>query len=358
MRKIILIVLLVLLFVCTSLYIYNKRSMVVLNSNLGQQEESVNKFKDELKIDPSTSAITNLEQMNIANDKELKKLKSVFDSQDQEVPLDVSDKGIYFFESVYATTKLLERKAATQKMIIPPINFAVDVPKDEDIPYLLKQLEMIEDVVSIIIEAGQCDIESITPRLLDKEERMLSFNKQSIQITMGIYPNSLVKVFSDINSHIPLYLIEELSVKSSEENRLRVSFIISRVYTGLSLADIAEFKNKDILDLNVIYPLNLEFESFAKRDPFFKYREAVKETSVVERPAIVGRTGPQFTYKGNIYINDKLVGIIEDNWKKSVCFSGAGDVCSGYEVLNVEEKKIVLFKDGQEIVIMKGASNE
>jgi hypothetical protein len=136
------------------------------------------------------------------------------------------------------------------------------------------------------------------------------------------------------------------------------------VLTDSSLADIAEFKNKDVKDLNVIYPLKESAGEFGARNPFFKFQPVVKETAATAQQAaampaaVVVDPGPQFTYKGNMVMNNKLIGIIEDNWQKDVCFVQAGDTCSGYKVSSVEDKKAVLSKDGQEIILMKGAENE
>jgi hypothetical protein len=66
---------------------------------------------------------------------------------------------------------------------------------------------------------------------------------------------------------------------------------------------------------------------------------------------------PQFTYKGSINSGNKLVGIIEDNWQNKVCFSQAGDLCSGYKVTKIEDAKATLSKDNQEVILIKGANN-
>lgn len=366
MKKNILIILIILLAVAVLLYGYGKRSLAVLSEDLNKQEEAIKKYKQEAEISPDADAISKLEKDSAQSEKELKKAKSIFDSKGTELPADVSDKGIYFFESLYATNKLLERKATTKRMVAPPVNFSVDIPKETDIPYLLKQIEMIEQAMGIIIDGGNCEIESIAPIPLDMENKVLDFNKISMQATMYIDANSFVRALSEVNSHIPLYIVEELSVKSLDTNKLKVNFILSRILTDASLSEIAEFKSKDIKSLNVIFPLDSDIKSFSTRNPFFRYKKFVKKDKIpaaaqvaaVAAPVAVVSRGPQFTYKGNIDMNGNIVGIIQDNWKDDVCFSQVGDTCSGFKVISLKEKEVTLSKDEQEVVLMKGAEDE
>lgn len=357
MRKYILIILLFLLIVAVFLHFQIKIKIMALNKNLNKQEELIRQYQDKSGLIPGALVVTQLEKANSLGDKELKKMTAIFDSKKKELPADVSDKGIYFFESLHSTMKTLERKATLKKMILPPVDFSVDIPQEEDIPYLLKQIEMIDDIMGIIIETGKCEAETIRPMPIDKTKKILDFNKLSIQIALKIDSDSFVKVLSQLNSHVPLYLIEELTCSSIDLNRLHVNLVVSRILTGLSLEDVAEFKNTELFDLNSLYPLDKDFKSFGKRNPFFRYREAVKNASSPDSTKEASSV-PQFTYKGNIHMTDKLVGIIEDNWQGKTCFVEAGDACSGYKVFNIEEKKAILSKDGQEIILLKGANNE
>jgi hypothetical protein len=250
------------------------------------------------------------------------------------------------------------------------VDFSVDVPREEDIPYLLKQIEMIDDIMGIIVGVGKCEVATIRPLPLDKTKKFFDFEKLSLQIVLTCDANALVSVLSEINRHAPVYFVEELSLVSVEPPRLKVSLVISRVLTGVSLEDIAEFKSKEIFDLNSVYPLDVDFKTFSKRNPFFRAKDLVKgeDVSVSPEASLASSNGtsaakgakavPQFTYKGSINTGDKLVGIIEDNWQSKVCFSQVGDLCSGYQVTKIEDAKATLSKDNQEIILLKGANNE
>ena len=366
MKKKIFIISIILLAAAVALYGHGKRTMIILSEDLNRQEEDIKKYKQEAELSPGSEAIAELKKESVQSEKELKKAKSVFDSKVTELPADVSDKGIYFFESLYATNKLLERKATAKRMVAPPVNFSVDIPEETDIPYLLKQIEMIEQVMSIVIDGGNCEIESIAPIPLDMENKVLDFIKISMQATMYIEANALVRALSEISSHIPLYIVEELSVKSVETNKLKVNFTVSRILTDASLDEIAEFTGRDIKNLNVIFPLDSDVKSFSTRNPFFRYKKFVKEERVpaaaqvvaIPAPVAVVKRGPQFTYKGIIDMNGNIVGIIKDNWKDDTCFSQSGDTCSGYKVISIEDKEVKLSKDEEEIILMKGAEDE
>lgn len=361
MSKYVLIILVILLIVGIFLHSQSKKEIVTLSSDLDKQEELVGRFQEETGIIPQALAITKLEEASALNDKERMKALALFDTKEEELPVDVSDKGIYFFESLHASLKLLEREATSKKMILPPVDFSVDIPQKEDIPYLLKQIEMIDDIMGIIVNVGKCEIITIRPTPIDKTKKIFDFNKLSIQIVLKIDSDFLIKVLLEFNRHIPIYLVEEFSAVAIEPNRVKVSFVASRILTGLSLEDISEFKNKQIFDLDDFYPADIDFDSFSERNPFFRDKDLIKETSssassppTTPVPTKGGKPIPQFTYKGSINMKDKLVGIIEDNWQKKVCFAALGDVCSGYKVTKIEDRKAILFKDNQEIILTKG----
>jgi len=360
-RKYVLIVLAILLVVSIFLHSQSKRTISALIKEFNKQEESIQMYQEETDIAPGSSSIAKLKDSEELNKEELQKVLSIFDTKEEELPLDISDKGIYFFQSLHASLKLLEREATSKKMILPAVDFSVDIPQEEDIPYLLKQIEMIDDIMGIIIKIGKCEISAIRPNPIDNTKKILDFNKLSVQIVLNIDSNSLIKVLSELNKFIPVYLIEEFSAVTIEQNRLKISFVVSRILTDLSLEDVGEFRNKKILDLDQLYPQDIDFSSFSKRNPFFRDKDLIKNevipTTTATPAAVVSKDGkstPQFTYKGSIYMKKKLVGIIEDNWQDKTCFAELEDLCSGYKVMQVEDGRAVLSKDNQEIILLKG----
>lgn len=370
MRKYILIILAVLLLLVIFLRLQSKRKVAVLRNELIKQEEIISKYQDKTGIIPSSAAITKMKDANATNERELKKILGIFDTGEANLPEDVSDKGIYFYQLLHNSMKQLEREATSKKMVLPPVDFSIDVPRDEDIPYLLKQIEMIDDIMGIVIRAGKCEIATIRPLVFDRTKKSFDFEKLSLQIVMTIDTDALVNVLSQINSHAPVYFIEDFSAVAVVAPQVKVSIVLSRILTGVSLDSVAEFKNKEIFDLNSIYPLDIDLKSFAKRNPFFRTKDLKKEeagssadsTAAAKQTAQTAAEGakptPQFTYKGNINTGDNFVAIIEDNWQSKVCFSKEGDLCSGYKVTKIEDKKAVLSKDKQEIILLKGADNE
>ncbi|MDD5617585.1 MAG: hypothetical protein PHG69_00685 [Candidatus Omnitrophica bacterium] len=364
MRKYILIALVILSAVSIFLNFHEKRKMVSLNSDLKRQEELIRKYQSDTGIIPGSVAIVRLKDSSASSEKELNKVLGVFDSKKTILPKDISDKGLYFFQSLHNTMKLLEREATSKKMVLPPVDFSTDVPRETDIPYLLKQLEMIDDIAGIIINVGKCEIATIKPLAIDKTKKFFDFEKLSLQVVLTIDSNALLGVLMEINKHAPVYFMEEFSIVAVEPPRLKVNFVASRILTGVSLEDVAEFRNKEIFDLNNIYPLDVSIKSFSKRNPFFRSRDlaageaASLAASSGQSVTKGGKPVPQFTYKGSINTGDKIVGIIEDNWQSKVCFAQAGDLCSGYKVTKIEDAKAVLSKDNQEIILSKGANNE
>jgi len=368
MRKYILIVLAVLVALSIFLRFNSKSKIISLNNELKKQEEIIRKYQEGSGIVPSSLAITKLNDANKLNEKNLKKVLGVLDTKDSELPKDVSDKGLYFFQSLHNIMKLLEREATSKKMVLPPVDFSVDVPREEDIPYLLKQIEMIDEIVSIIVNTGKCEIATIRPLPVDKTKKFLNFEKLSLQIILNIDSNALVSIMSELNKHVPVYFIEEFSAVAIEPPRLKVSFVTSRILTGVSLEDVPEFKSKEIFDLNGFYPLDVNFKSFSKRNPFFRTKDLTAAENMSSSTPVTGPSAgtpakkttkpvPQFTYKGSINTNNKLVGIIEDNWQSKACFAQVGDLCSGYKVTKIEDAKATLSKDNQEIILIKGANN-
>ncbi|MDD5355931.1 MAG: hypothetical protein PHY56_05315, partial [Candidatus Omnitrophica bacterium] len=124
MRKYILIVLAVLLLLVIFLRFNSKRRIAVLRNELIKQEEVLRKYQDKTGITPSGAAIMKIKDADAANKKELKKILGIFDTGKADLPQDVSDKGIYFFQLLHNSMKLLEREATSKKMVLPPVDFS------------------------------------------------------------------------------------------------------------------------------------------------------------------------------------------------------------------------------------------
>ena len=355
MKKYIIIVLVILTVISALSFLGKKKKVASLGKNLEKEQQLIRKYQDESGITVDKLAITNLKATNSNNEKELLKISSLFDLKIEEMPKETSDTGLYFFQLLQATMKSLERKAAAKKMVIPPVTFSTDAPKVEEIPYLLKQVKMIEDTMGAIIDAGKCEVETIKPLPIDSKKQMFGFQKISIQFGLNINSDSFLVVLSELNKHIPVYLVESLSITSIDQGRLKINMTVSSVLTGRSIEDVPELKEKQIADLDILYPLKVDMRSFDKRNPFFRFSDNTKENEAGPSKSKVSQQ-PQFLYKGSIDMKTKLTAIIQDQWQNKACFAVVGDICSGYKVVNIEEKKVTLDKDGQEITLTKGAT--
>ena len=115
------------------------------------------------------------------------------------------------------------------------------------------------------------------------------------------------------------------------------------------MKDIDKLKIADTLD---------SYTLLLKRSPFFKVRPKV-QTKVTE-PILVKKIAKQVVlkYKGRVIMGSNVMVIIEDQGTGKSTFVKEGDKVGDFEVLSIDEARVVLKKKGGEEIILSATKKQ
>ena len=125
-----------------------------------------------------------------------------------------------------------------------------------------------------------------------------------------------------------------------------------------SKAKAKDFKDKWDLDKIEAADSVDRYGPISKRSPFF--REASKKIVKKVEPILVKEEPkePLFSYKGRVTMGAKVMVIIEDHGTGKSFFAQEGDMVGDFLVSRVEEKEVVLRKEGEEEIVLKAVKKE
>ncbi|RLF06990.1 MAG: hypothetical protein DRJ64_03930 [Thermoprotei archaeon] len=149
-------------------------------------------------------------------------------------PEDVVEKGVYFKKRLYLAHKRIKKMAANLEVDIPEtIGFGEALPADKDVPLLLRKLETIDTVLTIILNKN---VESIMViKILDDRNytddkgNEIPVIEISLRIDINCTKQSLVDILYAIGALKPFIVVKDISVKNLKEGILEASLILSRL---------------------------------------------------------------------------------------------------------------------------------
>lgn len=95
-----------------------------------------------------------------------------------------------------------------------------------------------------------------------------------------------------------------------------------------------------------------EYKTLLKRDIFFRVASEPKTRKVEAIPLKEEPKKILFRYKGKVMIGTQVMVIIEDEGTGKSFFVKAGDMVGDFRVVRVDEKEVVLKKQGGEEIIL------
>ncbi|MBU1863281.1 MAG: hypothetical protein KKH94_06445 [Candidatus Omnitrophica bacterium] len=148
-------------------------------------------------------------------------------------PEDVIEKGVYFKKQLYVAKKGLNALAAKNEIDIPDtLGFGEVLPTEREVPLLLRKLETINKVMTIILENN---VKLITVvKLLDDQHftdiqgNEIPFMEIGGRIDVNCTHEDLTRILHAIGALKPFIVIKSLGTKKIKDDILETSFIFSR----------------------------------------------------------------------------------------------------------------------------------
>ena len=176
---------------------------------------------------PSKRIIEVLEEGNkrLEKEYELVKIRLTFE-QSTQIP--ISGNPALFFQQRLSTVKgqMLKLSKKSGVEIPPSLGFSDAMPDEKQVPALLRQLKVAEDILKLGINSNLLSINSLT---FGKISNKSYFEEVPIELTVSGNLMAITKFLYNAQNASELYVIEKISITSKEVNIISLKLLINTI---------------------------------------------------------------------------------------------------------------------------------
>ena len=218
-------------FIAVKPYLSGRRE---ISAEIGQKVKELELFRKEKRGITSLELIESLEAATKDYQKKMVFLKEYLGTFDVFLPLEVTQKGLFFKEKAYQTERGLREQAKAKDVTLPvSLGFDKDIPKEEEAEKLLCKLAVMNKVVEILIESGMDALISLNfEPYAEKTEAGIAYTIIPVKIKCRGRTLSLLNFVHNLTrAKLPL-IIEKMDVKKAsqkDKEKLDVNFTIQGI---------------------------------------------------------------------------------------------------------------------------------
>ena len=214
-----------------------QQGVKTLESEIRQTTTSLEKYipKDEKGLLPTEKVLKSLEKSVAQEKKNYAKLKEFIDPEQEYLPEDITEAGLFFIEQLHITTKRLKRQASTLKIEIPAsFGFSEDMPENvEDVELLLKKLDLVDRLTTLLLEQSVKEVSLVKPLSMieqrDEKTEKLFYRELPMQLSFLCSSSALVNVLYQMKNFSPVLVVKDIIVKKVGTRSLQVEMLLSRL---------------------------------------------------------------------------------------------------------------------------------
>ncbi len=218
-------------FIVVKPYLSRRRE---ISAEIEQKAKELESFRKEKRGTTSLELIESLEAVKEDYQKKIVFLKEYLGVFDVPLPLEVTQKGLFFKEKAYQAERRLREEAEVKGVILPAsLGFDKDVPKDEETEKLLCELAVMNEVVEILIESGMEVLVSLNLEpAVEKTEVGIVYTTIPIKIKCRGRTLPLLDFVHNLTwANLPL-IIEKMDVQKTsqkDKDKLDINFTIQGI---------------------------------------------------------------------------------------------------------------------------------
>ena len=147
----------------------------------------------------------------------------LFDPPQKDIKKDY-DPAIYFVDELGKASQLLKTKAATKQVNYPDLGFKEKLPEEKEARYLLKQLYVLQEVVSRGIDCG-INFIAVAPQPLEDSSELAGVKVAKTRLEVTAAASAFLEFIIQISEIVPLVSISiYLSLPSWESKFKKNSY--------------------------------------------------------------------------------------------------------------------------------------
>ena len=145
-----------------------------------------------------------------------------------------AEAGLYFIEKLHSTMKKFEIESGARAVKLPEnLGFGDGLPKDAMVPVLLRQLEIVEFAVGVLLKNSNSDIYNFKPlkpiEYIEPVSKKIFYTELPVQISIKTTTDAFTNLLLELKNASPVISVKELHVKSIEPRlgELEISLVLS-----------------------------------------------------------------------------------------------------------------------------------
>ena len=176
---------------------------------------------------PSKRIIEVLEEGNKRLEKEYELVKKRL-TFEQSIQIPTSGNPVLFFQQKLLTVRgqMLKLSNKSGVEIPPSLGFSDAMPDGEQVPALLRQLRVIQDILKLGINSKLISINSLAFEEISNESY---FEEVPIKLTVSGNLMSIIRFLYNVQNAPELYVVEKISITSKKVNMLSLELLINTI---------------------------------------------------------------------------------------------------------------------------------
>lgn len=211
-----------------------KEGSSILDEELERKGAEVKRYISRTGSLPSKESFDRMEKEMLTTEDKLKELIDFVDPETVRISESSSEAGLYFIERLHSSIKKFSEKADLKDVKLPEnLGFGDGLPKESMVEILLRQLEAIELVVDILLEADTIEFFAIKPlKAIDYIEPLgkgLFYSELPVQFFVRTDTETLINLLVKLKNESPMFSIKEIHVRSGSPDTkdIETSLVLS-----------------------------------------------------------------------------------------------------------------------------------
>lgn len=211
-----------------------KEGSSILDEELERKSAEIKRYISRTGSMPSKQGFDAMEKETFAIKEKLEELIDFVDPEKVRMSESSTEAGLYFIERLHSSMKKFSEKADSKQVKLPEnLGFGDGLPKESMVETLLRQLEAIEMVMDILLEADTIEFFAIKPlKSIDYIEPLskeVFYSELPLQFFIKTDTKALVNLLLELKNGSPMVSVKEIHVRSggSDTNDIEVSLVLS-----------------------------------------------------------------------------------------------------------------------------------
>lgn len=211
-----------------------KEGRSIIDEELERKISDMKRFITLTGTVPSKESFSKMEKEKKSLEEKFLSLVDFVDPKKTRLSGKNAEAGLYFIEKLHSTMKKFETETSEKDTKLPEnLGFGDGLPKDNMVPVLLRQLEIIEFAVDVLLKNTGSNIYALKPlksiEYIEPISKKLFYTELPVQISVKTDTKTLTNLLLGLKNASPVISVKELHVKSIEPDlgEVEISMVLS-----------------------------------------------------------------------------------------------------------------------------------